>query len=157
MDKLYFPMFVDLSEMKILVVGGGAIAARRVKTLVSFARDITVVAPKICEDIRVLEKAGHVRCLPRVYEDMDAKGAEMVLAVTDDRELNRRIAQVCRETEKESKRRILLSVADDRTLCDFYFPSVIQTEGVTIGINSGGASPGTVKRIREKLERLLKQ
>ena len=121
MEKAYFPMFVDLSEKKIVIVGGGKIAARRAETLTLFASDITVIAP----------------------------------AATNNIELNHSIAGECRELERSGGRRILLSVADDRSLCDFYFPSVIQKDEIVIGINSGGSDPGKVKQFRKELEKKM--
>ena len=79
----------------------------------------------------------------------------MVLAATDDKELNQKIAQECRKKETESGKRILLSVASDRELCDFYFPSVIKQDDIVVGINSGGKDPGKVKRVREKIEGVI--
>lgn len=156
MKKAYFPMFVDISMYKIIVVGGGSIATRRVKTLVQFADTITVIAPKISDELRELETTGEIHCVSRAYEESDIEDADMVLAATNDRELNRYIAKRCRESEAEWGKKILLSVADDRALCDFYFPAVLQKNDITIGINSGGTDPGRVKKIRRELEGLMK-
>jgi siroheme synthase-like protein len=91
----------------------------------------------------------------REYEKGDIAGADMVLAATDDRQLNHSIADECRVLEREKGRRILFNTADDKDLCDFYFPSVITRDDIVIGINSGGRSPGKVKQVREKLEEKL--
>ena len=71
------------------------------------------------------------------------------------KEVNHQIKDDCRKIEAELGKRIPVSVADDKELCDFYFPSIVETEEVVIGINSGGTSPGTVKRIRKKIEEVL--
>lgn len=155
MDKPYFPLFVDISEMKIVMVGGGTIAGRRVKTLTQFSSHITVIAPEISEELKQLEQEGKIRCLYRKYKHSDIAGADMVLTATNNRDINRAVAEECRGEEAETGRTVLVSVADDKTLCDFYFPSVIKTEEAVIGINSGGASPGTVKALRKKLEEII--
>ena len=155
MEKAYFPMFVDISEMKIIVVGGGRIATRRIKTLLQFASDITVIAPDVTDSLKLLESEGQIHYIHREYHAGDILDADMVLAATDDKELNHGIAQECREKELESGRRILLSVASDRALCDFYFPSVIKQDDIVVGINSGGKDPGKVKRVREKIEKAI--
>lgn len=157
MEKAYFPMFVDLSEKKIIIVGGGKIAARRAATLTRFASDITVIAPEFSEAMERLAAEEKIRCERRKYRAGDIKEADMVLAATDNRELNHRIAGECRDLERSGGRRILLSVADDRNLCDFYFPSVIQKEEIVIGINSGGSDPGKVKQFRKELEEKMGQ
>lgn len=153
MEKAYFPMFVDISEMKIIVAGGGHIAERRIRTLLKFASDVTVIAPEVTESLKQLEMEGRIICLHREYQTGDIKDADLVLAATNDRSLNQKIAQECREAEQKSGRRILLSTASDRSLCDFYFPSVIMQDEIVIGINSGGKDPGKVKSVRERLER----
>lgn len=155
MEKAYFPMFVDISEMKIIVVGGGMIATRRIKTLLQFASDITVIAPDVTDSLKLLETEGKICLLHREYQEGDILDADMVLAATDDKELNQKIAQECRKKEPESGKRILLSVASDRELCDFYFPSVIKQDDIVVGINSGGKDPGKVKRVREKIEGVI--
>lgn len=156
MDKPYFPLFVDLSRMKIVMVGGGTIAGRRVRTLTQFNSHITVIAPEISEELKQLSTKGRIQCLCREYQTGDIADADMVLTATNRSTLNRQVAAECRETEAKTGRKILLSVADDRTLCDFYFPAVIKSDEAVIGINSGGASPGAVKGLRKKLEKLLK-
>ena len=155
MEKAYFPMFVDISEMKIIVVGGGTIATRRIKTLLQFASDITVIAPDVTDSLKLLETEGKIFLLHREYQEGDILEADMVLAATDDKELNQKIAQECRKKELESGKRILLSVASDRELCDFYFPSVIQQDDIVVGINSAGKDPGKVKRVRQRIEEFL--
>ncbi len=154
-SKSYFPMFVDISGMKIVVIGGGKIAARRIRTLLEFASDITVIAPLVTESVGQLEAEEKIHCIHREYQIGDIQGADMVLAATDDKLLNERIVQDCREAEQKSGRKILVSVASDRSLCDFYFPSVIRQDDIVIGINSGGKDPGKVKAIRKRLEKIL--
>ena len=155
MEKAYFPMFVDISEMKIIVVGGGTIATRRIKTLLQFASGITVISPDVTDSLKLLESEGQIHHIRREYQAGDIHDADMVLAATDDKALNQSIAQECRTWEQESGRRILLSVASDRALCDFYFPSVVRQDDLVVGINSGGKDPGKVKRVREKIERVI--
>ncbi len=151
MEKPYFPMFVDISGKKVLVVGGGRIALRRVKTLLMFGPEILVTAPRLEEELIELERRGRIRICQREYCPEDICGADIVLAATDDRELNRNIWKICREQE------IPVNTADDKSLCDFYFPSVIMTEDVVIGINSGGTDPGKVKETRRRLTKYMNE
>ena len=120
MGGYYFPMFVDISTKRILVIGGGKIAARRVRTLLKFAEHIEVTAPEICDEMK---------------------------DILNDRELNQKIVSACR------MRKILVNTADDKSLCDFFFPAVTEKDGVVIGMNSGGKSPKTVRKVREYLEK----
>ena len=84
----YFPLFMDISDKKIVVIGGGNIAARRVKVLSQFCRNLTVVAPRIHPDLLTLEEKGQIRVIRREYEREDIYDAWMVLATTDQHKLN---------------------------------------------------------------------
>ena len=150
MERPYFPMFVDLSGKHIFVAGGGKIACRRIKSLLKFGARIHVAAPRICEEIAVLarQRPDDIEISLRKYRPLDLDGMDLAIAATDDREVNRDIHMQCRE------RKIPVNVADDKTLCDFYFPSVVLTDDVVIGIGSGGENPGRVKEVRKKIEKL---
>ena len=149
---MYFPIFIDLSDREILMVGGGTIAARRVKSLCGFAGQITVVAPAVCDAIRSLQTKYPVKILQEPFSETmldDAGRFKMVLAATDDAALNERIADVWHA------RGILVNIASRKEACDFYFPSVIRRDPVVIGINASGLDHGLVKRTREELEAAL--
>ena len=148
MERPYFPMFIDLTDRKIFVAGGGRIARRRIEALVKFGADIHVAAPRVCPEIALLAEEGKIKILLREYRPSDLDGMEFAIAATDDREVNRAVYAECR------KRGIPVNVADDKTLCDFYFPALVLTDDVVIGIGSGGESPGRVKEVRQRIEKL---
>ncbi len=155
MNTRYFPLFVDISGMKILVVGGGHVAARRIRTLLAFARDITVIAPEIHPDLQLLIREKKLRLHQECYTPSALEGADLVLAATDRREVNEAVVRDCREREKKEHRRILVNTADHQAACDFYFPSVILEDEVIVALNSGGRDPGKVKQMRQDLEAYL--
>ena len=148
MERPYFPMFIDLTDRKIFVAGGGRIARRRIEALVKFGADIHVAAPQVCPEIALLAEEGKIKILLREYRPSDLDGMEFAIAATDDREVNRAVYAECR------KRGIPVNVADDKTLCDFYFPALVLTDDVVIGIGSGGESQGRVKEVRQRIEKL---
>ncbi len=150
MERPYFPMFIDISGKKILVVGGGSIALRRVRTLLKFGADIKVIAPELKEELTELETQGKITAERRCYGAGDTEGYEIVLAASDRPDVNRAVKNEC------SERGIPVNTADDNSLCDFYFPSVVMTDDVVIGINSGGTNPGKVKETRREIERIIK-
>ena len=149
MNQPYFPLFIDLSDQTVFVSGGGKIALRRIRTLIHFGARIRVTAPDLCPELSLMEREGRIHVEHREYEPADLEGAVLVLAATDKREVNQRIFEDCRE------RGIPVNTADDRTCSDFYFPSVVMTDEVTVGISSGGEDPGQTKETRKKIERLL--
>ena len=144
----YFPMFIDISNWRILMVGGGKIAARRVKTLSRFASAITVIAPETQESLEQLEREGKICLLKRAFQDTDILDHEwnVVFAATDQPKINERVAKMCHD------KKIPFNRSDCKEKCDFFFPSIIESDGVVIGINSGGDDPGKVKRMRKRIE-----
>ena len=148
-EKIYFPIFIDLSEKHIVAIGAGKIASRRVRTLLEFAGKITVVAPEISEEILALAGKGPVQLKRRVFEEVDLDGADMVLAITDDKELNQKIGTLCRE------KGIPVNTSHDKDLCDFYFPGVVQKENVVVGVTASGKDHKQAKEVTEKIREAL--
>ena len=115
-NSAFFPLFVDISEKKIVVIGGGAIATRRVKTLLPFEPQIVVVAPEVTEELEELEKEEKITIFHRKYQREDIYDAWMVLAATNDSELNNGIYSVAKCLGA------LVNVASNQGKCDFHFP-----------------------------------
>ena len=150
-NKRYFPMFVDLSDKSIVVVGGGNIATRRVKTLLSFTRNVTVIATRITVELSELGKAGQIQILNRPVKRSDFRQAYMVIAATNDRKLNDDIYRVCKEEG------VYVNVSSDREKCDFYFPGVFMKDEVVVGITASGLDHKKAKRVREEIENALEK
>lgn len=149
--KRYFPMFIDLSDKNVVVVGGGNIATRRVKTLLQFTRNVTAIAPKVTEELRGLGTAGYVNLITRPVKRSDFQTAYMVIAATNDRKLNDEIHRICRQEG------VYVNVASDREQCDFYFPGIYMEEGLVVGITASGLDHKKARRIREEIQNALKR
>ncbi len=149
----YFPMFVSLENKKILVVGAGNIAVRRIKSLMEFGPLLRVVAPEInpeLEDIIQKESGSeNLRLECRPFEEKDLSDIDYAIIATDNKALNREIARLCRE------RGIPRNVSSDQSLCDFFFPSLVIEDDLTIGINSSGHSPAETKETRQQIEKMF--
>ena len=124
MKKPYFPLFVDISEKKMVVFGGGKIATRRVDTLLGFTENITVIAPQVTDRIKKLSKEKQIQWILDVYDVKLLKGADFVLAATDDPVCNTRIVADCKAVN------IPVNTAHRKELCDFYFPGIIRRENL---------------------------
>lgn len=144
----YFPMFVNLKGQKCVVVGGGEVASRKVEKLLYFEPRIMVVAPSIVSELEEMERS-EITIIGREFEPEDLEGAALVIAATDDRELNGRISALCRE------KKIPVNAVDEPENCTFFFPALVERGNVTIGISTAGKSPLLAKKIREKLESVL--
>lgn len=142
----YFPFFIDLTGKPGLIVGGGEVAARKVEKLLPYGPQLTVVAPDLCWEIT--ETAGLV-CLLRPFRAEDLAGQTFVIAATDRREENRRIATLCRE------KNIPVNVVDDREACTFLFPALVRRGPLSVGISTGGASPTAAVYVKEQLRAML--
>lgn len=142
----YFPLFIDISDKKIVVVGGGKIAARRVKVLCQFCRDLTVVAPEIHPDLLSLEEQGQIRILRREYEREDIYDAWMVLAATDQHKLNEEIYSVAKCLGA------LVNVASNREKCDFHFPGIVKKDHFVVGINASGMDHKGAAHLKQRIE-----
>ncbi|RDU24549.1 precorrin-2 dehydrogenase/sirohydrochlorin ferrochelatase family protein [Anaerosacchariphilus polymeriproducens] len=147
----FFPMFVDISQKRILVIGAGKIATRRIKILTDFANKITVVSPHISDEIQKLMKQGLINVRKREFCESDLQDADIVLAATNDRELNEKVGKSC------LKNGIPVSVASHKELCSFYFPGIIKKDELVIGITASGEDHKKAKSIREKINENLNQ
>jgi siroheme synthase-like protein len=131
---------------RALVVGGGKIAARKVHTLADAQFEMTVVAPTVLESIRI---APHVRVIEREWREDDLQGHALVLACTDDRELNERIGQAAR------RRGLPVLVADRQGESTFFTPATIRDLDLQVAVSTGGASPALAKEIRQRIAEAL--
>ena len=148
-NKRFFPMFVDLSDKKIVVVGGGNIATRRIKTLLQFTRNITAVAPKTTMELHELGKAGFVNLINRPVKRSDFTMAFMVIAATNDWKLNDEISRVCKDEG------IYVNVADDKSKCDFYFPGIYMQDEVVVGITASGLNHKKARKVRVAIQEAM--
>lgn len=148
-NKRYFPMFVDLSDKNIVVVGGGNIATRRVKTLLQFTRNVTAVAPIVTPELMELGKTGMANVLQRAVKHSDLTMAYMVIAATNDHKLNDEIYRVCKEEG------IYVNIADDKEKCDFYFPGIFMQDELVVGITASGLDHKKARKVRLAIEQAM--
>ena len=148
-EKLWFPLFFDLSDRTVLVVGGGPIAARRVKTLLPFTGRVVVTAPECTDELTALADAGKIERRARRFEPADLDGASLVLCATGDAVADGGIRALC------AGRGIPVNVASDRDLCDFYFPGIARKGSVVVGVTAGGTDHALARETTEKIRELL--
>ncbi len=149
MGKPYFPMFVDLSEKKVVVVGAGTIAKRRIRTLVDFTDRLTVIAPEVNQELLDLEKEGRLSILRKHYEREDLYDAAVVIAATSDTKTNNDIYSTCKCLG------IPVNVCSSREKCDFFFPGVAQKGPVVVGVSASGADHKLAGEVMEKIREIL--
>ena len=141
----FFPMFVDLDGKNVLIVGGGRVAARKVEKLLPFGCTITVVSSRIREEIYAMG----VQTLLRDFTDADMEKRDVVIAATDDPELNTRVCNLAKA------KGIPVNSVDDKKNCTFLFPSLVKRGKLTVGVCSSGSSPSMAKWVRTQAEAAL--
>ena len=142
----YLPIMLDLEGDKVTVVGGGAVAERKVRILLECGADVTVVAPQLTSGLRKLAADGKVGHVARTYRSGDFDGAVLAFVAVDDPEAS---AAAAKDAEAAG---VLVNVVDRLDQCGFIVPSVLRRGRLTIAISTGGASPAWARSIRERLE-----
>lgn len=146
----YFPMFIDIKGKKCTVAGGGAVALRKIESLLKFEGCVEVIAPMICEEIKELAEkirlTGELCLIEREVKQEDLKDSFLVIAATNQRETNHAISGYCREQG------IFVNVIDSKEECSFVFPATVKRENISIGITTSGGSPVLSSTIRKSVE-----
>jgi uroporphyrin-III C-methyltransferase/precorrin-2 dehydrogenase/sirohydrochlorin ferrochelatase len=145
----FFPLFFDLTGQKVLIVGGGDVALRKVSLLARSGALITVVAPRIAPELMERAAAGNLKLAIREFSPADLDGARLVIVATSRRAVNRWIANL------SESRNIPVNVVDDREASRFIVPAIIDRDPVLVAISTGGASPVLARRLRERIEALI--
>jgi len=147
-----FPVFLKLADLRVLVVGGGAVALEKLQALAtnSPSARIRIVATEIKEEVRVLlDKHSNLFAEERPFITDDLDNTDIIIVAVNDRAVSERIAAVAR------LRGILVNVADTPDLCDFYLGSVVRKGNLKLAISTNGKSPTMAKRVREVLEEAI--
>ena len=145
----YLPLFLQLRSQPVLVVGGGRVAVRKVDLLRRSGASVTVVAPEVREELRELAAQGEIQHLPARFSADHLEGTTLVIAATNDHEVNVAVSTAARE------RRLPVNVVDDPALSTFIFPAIVDRSPIIVAVSSGGESPVLARRVREQIESVL--
>jgi precorrin-2 dehydrogenase / sirohydrochlorin ferrochelatase len=144
----YYPVCLDIRNRNCLVIGGGAVASRKVKTLLECGATVTVVSPEFAPELTDLEDEALV-LIRRPYESSDVIGRFLVIGATDNESQNRKISL---DAEKHN---VLCNIADLPDACNFILPSIVKRGDLQLAISTSGNSPAFAKHMRKSLEKLL--
>jgi len=142
----YYPIFLEMKDRRCVVIGGGAVAERRVEGLVAVGANVTVISPAITEGLRDLLTQGAIRHVAREYQTGDRAGYDLFFVATDNLEINAVVSSEARSL------RVWVNSADDPDHCDFILPGVIRRGDLTVAVSTGGVSPAVTRAIREELD-----
>ncbi len=144
--KTYPICLSDLCQQRVIVAGGGRVALRKVRGLLAAGAFITLISPEIDETLLDLAQTESLTLERRAYQLGDLRGAFLVIAATDDPQVNQAIWQEARSE------RCLINVVDDPAHSNFILPAVVRQGEFSIAISTGGASPALARHVRERLE-----
>ncbi len=148
-----FPLFIELENKPCLVLGGGNVAFRKVKTLLKYGAGVTVWAKDFLEDFKELEAAGSVKCVEKTLRfsicDEALDKFTMVICATNDAALNHTVCEMAKQ------RHIWVNSATDKEDSNFIFPAVVVRGNVSVGVSSSSKTPSLTKHVRTKIDALL--
>jgi precorrin-2 dehydrogenase / sirohydrochlorin ferrochelatase len=145
----YYPVFLEMKDRRCVVIGGGAVAERKVEGLVTVGANVTVISPAITNGLRELLTQGAIRHVAREYQTGDRAGYDLVFVATDNSEINAVVSNEARSL------RIWVNSADDPDHCDFILPAVIRRGDLAVAVSTGGVSPAVTRAIREELDQYV--
>jgi precorrin-2 dehydrogenase/sirohydrochlorin ferrochelatase len=144
-----YPLFLDLKGKKCLVIGGGRVAERKVKTLLQYGGNVKVVSPVTENSIELWAEQGLIELEKREFAPTDLDDIFLVFIATNNPDLNGEVSRLCRENK------ILVNAVDDPPNCDFFVPAIIKRNSLVLAISTGGKSPAFARKLRQELEQMI--
>ncbi|MFH1350138.1 MAG: bifunctional precorrin-2 dehydrogenase/sirohydrochlorin ferrochelatase [Pseudomonadota bacterium] len=142
----YYPILIDLTGKRVVVVGGGAVAQRKIETLLEYGAIVDVISRDLTPLLSKYEEEGKIRLLDLEFGEKALDGAFMVIAATDDPGLNHEVSKHARA------KGLLINAVDQPNDCNFIVPAILRRGELTIAVSTSGKSPALAKKVREKLE-----
>jgi precorrin-2 dehydrogenase/sirohydrochlorin ferrochelatase len=143
----YYPLFLDLTGRRVVVVGGGRVAERKVRQLLSCGARITVITPTATPRLRAWHRKRVIQWRPRRYKRCDLDLSWLVISASNDAAVNRRVAQ-------DAKRlRTLANIVDDASVSMAISPAWFRRGALVVAFSTGGASPALARQLRLKLSK----
>ena len=146
-----FPVFINIKDKPITVIGGGDIALRKVKLLIKAKPKITLISKTICKDLKELLVEYNHKIVIKSFQEKDLKNPLLIVSATNNIKVNKKISKIAHQ------KNILINVVDQPELCSFTMGSIVERDSLVISISSGGKAPVLVRSIREKIEALIPQ
>jgi siroheme synthase-like protein len=146
MGSKYIPVCVSLKGSRVLVVGGGNVALRKIDHLLDYDTEVTVIAPEVVDKIRYYADSGKLTLESREYRSPEASQYRIVISACDDKSVNEAVFGDCVNSGT------LVNIVDNPELCSFIFPAVVKRDHLTISVSTDGRAPFLSSYLRILLE-----
>jgi siroheme synthase-like protein len=146
---MFYPVFLNLRDRRVVVIGGGDIAERKVETLLGSGAFIVVISPEVTPRLEALARSEEIQWQRRAYAPGDCAGATLVFSATGDNRVSEAIVG------DAVANGALVNTADQPSMCDFIMPAVVRRGDVAIAVSTGGTSPGLAARLRRKIAGII--
>jgi len=143
----FFPINLNIKGAQCTIIGGGPVAARKAEAVLAAGAQVRAISPEACPELLALLAEPRFSHKPRPYQTGDLEGAFLVIAATDDEEVQREV------WEEANRLRILVNVADVPCRCNFILPATMRAGDLSISVSTGGRSPAMARFIRKRLEK----
>ena len=141
---MFYPINLKIDDMKIVIIGGGKVAYRKCMNFLAFNKKVLVVSKEFVKEFEEIKE--QVEIVKGAYNEKYIKDAFVVVAATNNKEVNHQIGTYCRQHNK------LVNVVDDKELSNFTVPSFVKRGDLLLSISTGGKSPSLSRKIRKDLE-----
>ena len=145
----YFPVFMDLDDQKVVVIGGGETAAQKVRLLLKTNARVIVIAPELTPELRGFAAGNKITAILRKFKPADLNSARLVYATTGNATIDRTISRAAHTLN------IPVNVVDDPAACSFITPAIVDRSPVVIAVSTEGTAPVLAREIKSKLEAML--
>lgn len=146
MTNKYLPINISLENRRVLVVGGGDVALRKIEALLEYDCDITVVSPKPNDKIEFFAGKNRLKLEKREYKISEASDYGLVISASNNKDVNIQVSDDCGKTG------VPVNVVDNPPLCDFIFPAVVKRDFLSVAVSTDGQAPFLAGQIRMILE-----
>lgn len=141
---MFYPINLKIDDMKIVIIGGGKVAYRKCMNFLAFNKKVLVVSKEFVKEFEEIKE--QVEIVKGAYNEKYIKDAFVVVAATNNKEVNHQIGTYCRQHNK------LVNVVDDKELSNFTVPSFVKRGDLLLSVSTGGKSPSLSRKIRKDLE-----
>jgi siroheme synthase-like protein len=145
----YYPIYLDLKDRNVLVVGGGTIAEGKTQQLIDAGARVRLVSPVLTPHLAELSEQGVIEYCPRSFRAEDVSGMALVISSTDDQPVNEVVARLATE------RGVLCNVVDQPSLCNFITPALVTRGDLQISVSTAGGSPSLTQRVKREVAALI--